>query len=479
MKKKSIFTLVPPRVQFEDFWVEIRKRNLWLIKLRYGAVLMLTSLILGTYLLRIIYPDFYLYTLPHWIIASSILLYNTFFHLLWLKLAQRRDWFGDKGDKKDNEELRRFRSPHFSLLQICTDFIALILFIYFTGGIETPLFVLYIFHVIIGSLFLPGIVMSLIITTVFVASVLLTLLEYFSIIPHYTIQGLLISHQYDNIQYIIVFYIIFALALYLSTYLANSISKELYRRQRALDEAYKELEKAEKAKSKYLMSFVHDLKTPISAVITYLNMIMEDAYGKVAEEIRRPIERSIIRLNSGIDLINDILCLSSLKLGILTTEPKDINLVDLFNEILKDFRDAIQNKKINVNIKSHPAEIVTFKADWTILKLAFSNLISNSIKYTDEGGIVEIYLNDSHSLLTVSIADNGIGIPPGEKDKIFKDFYRSTISKKKGIEGTGLGMSVVIEALKYYNATIKIESPSYLKSLQDRPGTEFIIEFKK
>lgn len=437
---------------------------------------MLTMMILGIYLLRIIYPNFYLDTLPHWIIASSILIYNIFFHLLWRKLAKERKWFSEKSELK--KEIK-FRSTHFSLLQICTDFLALILFIYFTGGIETPIFVLYIFHVIIGSLFLPGIIMTMIITAVFIISVIITLSEYFGYIPHHSIYGLIADGSYHNIQYIIVFYAIFALALYLSTYLANSIAKELYKSHRALDEAYNELEKAEKAKSKYIMSFVHDLKTPLSAVITYLNMMLEGAYGSIPEQLRTPLERSKIRLNNGIDLINDILYLSSLKLGILTTSSQAINLVALFKEILDEFKDTIQAKEIDVEIKSHPDYDVLFNGDKTILKLAFSNLISNSLKYTEPKGKVEIYINDSPKLLTISIADSGIGIPEKEKDKIFNDFYRSSISKKKGIEGTGLGMSVVLEALKYYNGTIKLESPSHLQKSIDNPGTEFIIEFKK
>ncbi len=467
---------MPERVQFEDFWVEIRRRNLWLIKLRYGAVLMLTSMILGTYLLKIIYPDFDLDTKPHWIIALSILVYNIFYHLLWRKLATARGWFREESESKKQF---KFRSTHFSLLQICTDFLALILFIYFTGGIETPIFVLYIFHVIIGSLFLPGIIMTIIITAVFIISVLITLFEYLGYIPHHPIYGLITEDSYYNIQYIIVFYAIFALALYLSTYLANSIAKELYRSHRSLDEAYNELERAEKAKSKYIMSFVHDLKTPLSAVITYINMMLEGAYGEIPMQLKTPLERSKIRLNNGIELINDILYLSSLKLGILTTKVQPINLVAFFKEILDEFKDTIQTKEIQVQIKSYPDEEIYFNGDKTILKLAFANLISNSLKYTDSGGEVEIYINDSPKVLVISIADSGIGIPDKEKDKIFNDFYRSTISKKKGIEGTGLGMSVVLEALKYYNATIKLESPSHLQKSANIPGTEFIIEFKK
>jgi signal transduction histidine kinase len=472
----SIFALVPDRVQFNEFFIEIRKRNRWLILLRYGAVTMLASLIIGIYILEIIFKNVHIETLPLWIIACSILLYNGIFHKLWIILAERRLW---DQPQKSLFDRKGFRSTHFALLQILLDFLALMLFIYFTGGIETPLFAFFIFHVVIGSLFLPGLIMGMIVTGTLLISISGALMEYFSIIPHHTLQGFLTIPIYNNLTYLIVFFTFFGITLYLSIYLANSVAKDLYRTQRSLKQAYQELEDMEKSKSRYVMSIVHDLKTPIAAVSTYLDMLLDGNLGELKAEHRRPLERSKFRLSAAINTINDILYISQLKLESELDTISEINLNLLFEDIYKELRILMASKEISYLFYTVPAENIMFKGEPKLLKLAFSNLISNAYKYTNKNGKIEVCLNDKENAIIITIADSGMGIPQNERDKIFHDFYRSSLSKKKGIEGTGLGMSIVSQILKRYNGTINVESPSYLKIDEENPGTQFTIELPK
>ncbi len=465
----DFFKLIPERVQFEQFWFEIRKRNKWLIYLRYGAFLLLTSLIIGILILESIYENFHVSTFPLWIIAFSILIYNLIFHGIWNYLAKKRSWINAK-----HVDIHRkgFRSMHFSMIQILTDFMALMLFIYFTGGVETPLYVMFIFHVIIGSLFLPGPIMFLIITITLATTIVGSILELSGSIPHHSIAGLLDQQLYTNEAYLIVFFTIFGIALYLSIYLANSIAMRLYSRERALTDAYKQLEDAEKTKSKYVMSVVHDLKTPVSAVLTYLNMILGGNLGEIKDVFVKPLERSQARLKGAINIINDILYISQLK---LESEPKDITDIDLhelIEEIYSEFSVIANSKNIDYSFEPFQQGII-IKGDRRQLKLAISNLVSNAVKYVRENGKIEVTTESNNKNIVISIADTGIGIPPQEKDKIFNDFYRSTISKKSGIEGTGLGMSIVTEVIRHLNGKIEIDSPSRLKISDELPGSEF------
>lgn len=472
----NFLKLVPERVKFDQFWVEIRKRNRWLILLRYGAVFMLTALIVGILILQNIFPKFYINTLPLWIIAGSILIYNILFHLLWHYLSKKRKWYLQK---KSEFIDRGFHSLHFSLLQICFDLIALLLFIYYTGGVETPLFVFFIFHIIIGSLFLPGEIIAILVTFVLGISITGSLLELNGIIPHYAISGYLDTPLYNNEVYLMFFFVTFAIALYLSVYLANSIAKTLYQRERLLTAAYDELEDAEKSKSRYVQAVVHDLKTPIAATLTYIDMILEGNLGEVPRPILRPIERSKIRLSNAIQTINDILHISQVKLESGIQNITKVNLIEIFDEIHKEILFLIENKGIVYSFITQEEEELNIISDPKLLKLALSNLLSNAYKYTESGGKIQITLNETRENLIISIADTGIGIPENELSKIFNAFYRTSLSKSKGIEGSGLGLSMVNEIVAKFNGKIEVKSPSYLSISKERPGTEFIITLPK
>lgn len=474
--RADFLKLVPERVKFDQFWVEIRKRNRWLILLRYGAVVLLTTLIIGILILQNIFPKFYFNTIPLWIIAGTILLYNLLFHFLWHYLSKKRKWYLQK---KSEFIDKGFHSLHFSLLQICFDLAALLLFIYYTGGVETPLFVFFIFHIIIGSLFLPGEIIALLVTLILGISITGSILELNAIIPHHAIAGFLDTPLYNNHVYLIFFFGIFGIALYLSVYLANSIAMTLYKRERSLTAAYDELENAEKSKSRYVQAVVHDLKTPIAATLTYIDMILEGNLGEVPRAILRPIERSKIRLSNAIQTINDILHISQIKLESGLESITKVNLIEIFDEIHREILFLIENKGISYSFIADDEEELNIISDPKLLKLAISNLLSNAYKYTDSGGKIQVKLIDNRDNLIISIADSGIGIPESELGKIFNPFYRTSVSKNKGIEGSGLGLSIVAEIVEKFNGKIEVKSPSFLSDSMDKPGTEFIITLPK
>lgn len=461
----SIFALVPERIKYEQFWIDIKSRNKWLINLRYLAVLMLIALILGFYLLDYIFPQFEINTFPIWSIAIGMAIYNVVFHKLWDYLPA------------NYEVGQKFHGLRFSLLQILADFASLMLLIYYTGGIESPVYSFFLFHVIIGSLLMPVAVINLIITITLLITLSGALLEMKHIIPHHAVTGILDLSVYDNLPYLIIFFSFFSITLYLSNYLANSIAKRLYQREKDLTIAYTELDNAEKAKSKYVMTIVHDLKTPVAAATTYLNMILEGLVGDIVPEQKKPLERSKLRLDAAISTINDILYISQLKLSSDPSDLTKINIRDLFDDIYNDMLVMFNAKNIDFEIQAEKYEI-TLETEPKLMKYALSNLVSNCHKYTENGGKVIIKLSEEKDLVIISVADNGIGIPDAEREKIFKDFYRSSLSKKKGIEGTGLGMSVVVNTIEKYHGTIIVNSPSYLAE-DGKPGTEFIIQLPK
>jgi signal transduction histidine kinase len=302
-------------------------------------------------------------------------------------------------------------------------------------------------------------------------------LESIAFIPHHHISGWIDFELYQHKLYMIVYFIIFSISLFLSVYLTNSIARDLYTRERELMKALNELKEAEKTKSRYVMTVVHDLKTPIAAATTYLNMILGKAMGEVNEELLRPLERSKYRLDQAIGAINDILQISKIKIGAVPEELVDVDIYDLFQEIYSETKVLFDSKNQNFNLKLNSSEKIIVQAEPPLLKLALSNLISNAYKYTRVNGRVDVNINREGIYAKISVADNGIGIPLEQHDKIFEEFYRTPLSKKEGIEGTGLGMSLVKQIIEKYRASISIQSPSSLAKDDDNPGTEFIVMF--
>jgi signal transduction histidine kinase len=454
--KRRLLNLTPQWIMFDQFWISLKTRNHWLIQLRYCACFMLAGLLIADAFV----PAVTLRSMPIAILGCVILLYNLVFHysIRWVPSSYAR-----------------FHGLHFALIQIAIDFVALSILIYFTGGIESPFYLFFIFHVILGSLILPGQIMVVIISLAVSGTFIASMLEMNGVIAHQAVQGLLPSPLYDNTNFVIAWFATFTIMLFVSFYLTNSISKELYLRERSLNKAYKRLAQAEEAKSRYVMSVVHDLKTPIAAAITYLSMILEKTFGPLPEVFQHPIERSQARLTGSLAMINDVLQYSHLKLehGLIVEE---INVQSLIDEIYAEMKVMFEAKKLKFSQWWSGDTEARIEAEPKSLKLALSNLISNAYKYTPEGGRVEVHGKIADGTLELVIADTGIGIPPSEQKKIFDDFYRSSVSKKSGVEGTGLGMSVVQFVIHQFNGTIDLKSPSGLDNADGRPGTAFTIK---
>ncbi|MCZ7554843.1 MAG: HAMP domain-containing histidine kinase [Bacteroidia bacterium] len=447
--------LAPKWIMYDEFWRALKRRNLWLINMRYIAVAMLLSVIIFSIALSDISLDEFLITA----LAGGILIYNLILH---------------RTHHLTPDGFAAFNGLHFALIQMCLDFLALLALIYISGGVESPFLYFFIFHVIIGSLILPMRVISVLISVTLVVAVSGAMMELHGVIPHMHAQGFIPDDHYLSETFIGVQFVFLALTLFVSNYLANSISKELYLRERALTIALRKLGDAEQAKSRYVMSVVHDLKTPIAAATTYLNMILDGSVGAVPEAMQRPLERSQARMMNAIQVVNDILQLTQLKLEekpVIT----QVNLTELIDEIYQEMRVLFIAKKIRFSTWIGAQQDLHIEAEPRLLKLALSNLISNTHKYTPAEGRVEIHIHQRDESVSIEIADSGMGIPPEEQEKIFEDFYRSTLSKKHGIEGTGLGLSVVKHILRQFNGSIRVESPSRLENGPEFPGSAFII----
>lgn len=440
--------------EYDEFWDSIKKRNIWFIRLRYGAV---ATLLAFAFVIKI----FFEYNISDQqfvglvIIAFSILTYNVIIHII----------------RKHIKTIPlKFNNLHLSLVQIIGDLIALFVVVYFTGGIESPLYLLFIFHMIIGSMILPGRVIYTMAGLIVFFFSLFAYLEYSGVLKHHPLVDYLDTPLYTNEAFIFITCVVLGFVLFTSVYLANGIAKQLYQSERNLWESIAKLKTAEEQKQKYILAVVHEIKRPLTAVNSYLNIVLGRVLGDFNEQIEERLQRSLNRSNEAVDLINDVLKISNLRL-LDHIYPEEIHIHELIEQVIDKYKSTIESKSLDFEFIDNRLAQKIFQADKFLMELVFSNLISNAVKYVDEGGKVKVIIEDHTLGATVRVVDNGIGIPKADQGNIFSDFFRASNIKGKGIEGTGLGLSLVKQIVEKHNGTIQLVSPSELQQ-DGKPGTE-------
>ncbi len=446
---------------YDEFWKAIKIRNIWFIKLRYIAVFLLfIFLILGQSFLNFNLNSFQIKVIV--ITDLLILLSNSVFNVI---------------NKKSDYRSSKLGCMKISISMMTTDLFFLTILVYITGLFFSPLYLLYVFHMIIGSLILPGSLAYLYAIILSIVNALLSLFMHYSVIPKFTIFGLVQHFKDHSVGYEILFSIVFTFVLITIVYLANNIAKELYQREQELRISLEKLNEAEISKQKYTLGIVHEIKSPIVSVKSILDLLL----GKYVAPLDKPVEEKIIRAKErseeAIELINDVLKFSKIKL--LELEQTEIIILDeLIKKILEHYTEEVNNKSITLTYKIKTKQTSKLKGDRTLIELAISNLISNAIKFTNEKGNIFVIVSDTEKTVDIEISDDGIGIPENEINKIFSQLYRASNAKKGRIEGSGMGLSIVKEIIEKHSGVIKILSPSKIGKIKS-PGTTVLISLPK
>lgn len=212
----------------------------------------------------------------------------------------------------------------------------------------------------------------------------------------------------------------------------------------------------ENAKSSFISTASHQLRTPLTSIRWYAEMLTDEDVGVLNKEQRdfaREVYDGATRLN---DTINTLLSISRIESGKLHEEPVDIALKPFVKNITDELALLIAQKKLFTDIRIGDDARVT--ADTFMLHEVISNLLSNSIRYTNEDGHIA-FSCDAHDGETVcSIADDGIGIPDDQKGKIFDRFFRAGNAMSKVPDGSGLGLNLVKQFVEKWGGRIWFES---------------------
>ncbi|MBU0558884.1 MAG: HAMP domain-containing histidine kinase [Bacteroidetes bacterium] len=454
-----MISLVPKWAHnYDEFWNTIRRRNLWFIKLRYTAVLVLIGFVFaGQYLMDFYFTDQQVNALL--MIALSILIYNSLIHAIRLKIGCNPD---------------SFNCMHLSLIQMLLDLTALMLLVYYTGTIFSPLNVFFIFHMVIGSLILPNYLVYVICGLIISIYSSLIYYQYIGALESHYISGLYLSPIAHNLNYNIVFVLVFSFLMLMTVILANRIAGNLLKREGQLREMLDKLDEQERTKQKHIMGIVHEIKSPITAAESLVDLILQNYLGPISEPVETKLLRVRTRLDDSLYLINNILKISKLRL-LNESFTNDVDINTIIRKLIDDNIESANKKRIKINFLQQNVENTIVEGEASLLELALSNVLGNSIKYTETGGRIDIKLAIDQKYLSVSVVDDGIGIPEKEVSSIYKQFFRASNTRRYEAEGSGLGLSLVKEIIQHHNGIINVKSPSGIGA-KERPGTNMTIK---
>ncbi len=218
-----------------------------------------------------------------------------------------------------------------------------------------------------------------------------------------------------------------------------------------------ELKKIEYLKSQFVSMVSHELKAPIAAVYGYLKLFSEGTIPLTEEQKLNYINRSQVRLDGLLKMVNDLLDISRMEMKRVNREIKNLQLGEIIKSVIELFQLEAESRNISIRY-SEKEKLPLIKADAGEMNRLFTNLISNAVKYNKEGGEINIAADFNEHYIIVSVKDNGIGMKPEEKEKLFREFFRAKNEFTKNISGTGLGLSLVKRLVDSYAGKIKVES---------------------
>ena len=215
-----------------------------------------------------------------------------------------------------------------------------------------------------------------------------------------------------------------------------------------------ELKKSERLKTEFMNIAAHELKSPVTPIKGYLDLIISDK--NTSEQVKSWAKISLRNAERLLKLVNDILDVSRLGSDTMQFDMEKLDTVEILDEIVEDMKATIEKKNLQF-ITKIPRNLPASMGDRYRLSQVLKNLLVNAVKFTDHGSIT-IAAEKKEEYIVISVEDTGIGISEGELKKIFTKFYQAYTGDDRKNEGTGLGLFICKETIEKHNGKIWGES---------------------
>ncbi len=416
------------------------RRAYWLIQLRWVAI---GALVASTFIAH----EFVGVSLPAstlYVMSALLLVYNFILYDL------LRYW------TRDSREPSPERIGRILTFEISADLLILTTILHFSGGIENPFSFFFVFHMIIVSILRSKRQSYLQATLAVILFGSLAALEGTGVVQHYDLSGFAGRGLYGNATFVLGFLFVFAVTLYLVIYMTTSISEQLRIQQGDLRTANTLLEEKDRVKNEYVLRVTHDIKGHLAAIDSCLGVVYNGMLGPLNEKQKDMVERAYRRTTKCMAFITALLKLTRMKLS-GQLEMERFSLRSCVLNSLASVQSKAQAKSISLTHQIDPAidEVV---GEAVLIEETITNMLFNSVKYTPDGGRVDMDVTRDGEFVHVRIADTGIGIPPAEMPRIFEEFYRAENARAIERDGTGLGLAFAKQVVERHGGRMWVEN---------------------
>jgi signal transduction histidine kinase len=240
-----------------------------------------------------------------------------------------------------------------------------------------------------------------------------------------------------------------------------------------------ELQSLDQAKTSFLASSSHDLRTPLTSIIGYVELLVDGDAGPIPPlqaKMIDAISRNTRRLRA---LIEDMLTISKMELGSFTSNLRPLDLVELVPQVAEAIRPSAAESGLTLEVDCRDGELMV-DGDSEQLDRVLLNLLSNAVKYTPRGGKVALTAAREDDVALLTVDDTGMGIPVADQRSLFTRFFRASNAVAQHIPGSGLGLSIVHTVVANHRGEVKLTSEEghgtsvaiRIPLLQDGPGVQ-------
>jgi len=237
--------------------------------------------------------------------------------------------------------------------------------------------------------------------------------------------------------------------------------------RRTLSDQNRRLLELDRLKDEFLSLVSHELRTPLTSIRGYLDLVLDEEAGELNPEQRRFLKA--VERNSGrlLRLVGDLLFVAQADAGRLTLERAKVDVAALAADCVEAARPVADQRSIELHLAAVPVPALV--GDRGRLAQVLDNLVSNALKFTPEGGRVEVRTSVTDDYVRIEVEDSGIGIPAEEQPRLFERFFRAASATEQAIPGTGLGLAIVKAIVEAHAGRIEVVSAP-------GKGTTFLVE---
>ncbi|MDX1901346.1 MAG: ATP-binding protein [Gammaproteobacteria bacterium] len=217
--------------------------------------------------------------------------------------------------------------------------------------------------------------------------------------------------------------------------------------------------KTEQLKNEFLANMSHEMRTPLNGIIGFSELMYNNKIGETTDVQHEYLGDILSCSQHLLDLINNVLDFSKIESGKIEFKPETVHLGNLINEITNTLSILIENRKLDLSVQVDPA-LSNVTIDPVRFKQILYNYLSNAIKFSNDGGEIEVaaYLEENDDTFRIEVIDHGIGIDENDLKELFVPFHQLNASANKNYQGSGIGLALTRLLVEAQNGKVGVES---------------------